>query len=93
MKTTSDLADQIASTHGLAKSDAKKVIEAVLANITAAVASGEEVSLNGFGKFKLKESPERQGRNPSTGDAITIAASKKMTFAPAKQARDRVNGA
>ena len=74
------------------KADARKVIDAILANITAAVATGEEVSLNGFGKFKLKDTPERQGRNPSTGEAITIAASRKLTFAPAKAVRDRMNG-
>ena len=85
MTTTSDLAEQISNTHGLA-------IDAILANITAAVATGEEVSLNGFGKFKLKDTPERQGRNPSTGEAITIAASRKLTFAPAKAVRDRMNG-
>ena len=92
MTTTSDLAEQISNTHGLAKADARKVIDAILANITAAVATGEEVSLNGFGKFKLKDTPERQGRNPSTGEAITIAASRKPTFAPAKAVRDRLNG-
>ncbi|KAK0359283.1 hypothetical protein LTR94_031947, partial [Friedmanniomyces endolithicus] len=51
MTTTSDLAEQLSNTHGLAKADARKVIDAILANITAAVATGEEVSLNGFGKF------------------------------------------
>ena len=92
MTTTSDLAEQISNTHGLAKADARKVIDVILANITAAVATGEEVSLNGFGKFKLKDTPERRGRNPSTGEAITIAASRKLTFAPAKAVRDRLNG-
>ena len=92
MTTTSDLAEQLSNTHGLAKADARKVIDAILANITAAVATGEEVSLNGFGKFKLKDTPGRQGRNPSTGEAITIAASRKLTFAPAKAVRDRMNG-
>lgn len=91
--TTGDLATQIANSHGLSKADAQRVISAFLADITAAVAKGEEVSLNGFGKFKLKESAERQGRNPSTGEAITIAASKKLTFAASKQVRDRLNDA
>ncbi|WP_343076131.1 HU family DNA-binding protein [Klebsiella pneumoniae] len=40
----------------------------------------------------MKDTPERQGRNPSTGEAITIAASRKLTFAPAKAVRDRMNG-
>lgn len=90
--TTSDLADHLVNTHGLAKSDAVRVVGAVFANVAAAVAKGEEVSINGFGKFKVKDAPERQGRNPATGEAITIAAQRKLTFAPAKQVRDRMNG-
>jgi DNA-binding protein HU-beta len=53
---------------------------------------GEEVSLNGFGKFKVKDSPAREGRNPSTGATIQIAASRKLTFAPAKAVKDKLNG-
>lgn len=90
--STTNLADKLAETHGLAKADARKVIDAVFADITAAVAAGEEVSINNFGKFKLKETPERQGRNPSNGEAITIAAQRKLTFTPGKQTRDRMNG-
>ncbi|RSU64367.1 HU family DNA-binding protein, partial [Sphingomonas sp. S-NIH.Pt3_0716] len=55
-----------------------------------AAAKGEEISLPGFGKFKVKDTPERSGRNPSTGEAITIAASKKITFTPAKALKDRL---
>lgn len=55
-----------------------------------AVAAGEEVSLPGFGKFRLKDRPARAGRNPATGEAITIAASKKLTFTPAKALKDRL---
>ncbi|MDR6790128.1 DNA-binding protein HU-beta [Sphingomonas sp. BE138] len=91
--STADLAAQLSKTHGLDKGDARKVIDAVFAEIVAAVARGEEVSLNGVGKFKLKETAERQGRNPASGEAMTIAAQRKITFAPAKQVRDRLNGA
>ena len=90
--STSDLAEQLSSVHDLSKADAKKIVEAVFADITDAVAKGDEVSINGFGKFKVKDSPERQGRNPATGEAITIAASRKISVAPAKQVRDRMNG-
>ena len=78
--STSDLAEQLSSVHDLSKADAKKIVEAVFADITDAVAKGDEVSINGFGKFKVKDSPERQGRNPATGEAITIAASRKISF-------------
>ncbi len=88
----SDLADAIASNHGIAKTDARKIVDAVFAAIGDAAAKGEEVSLNGFGKFKVKDSPEREGRNPATGEAMTIKASKKLTFTVAKAVKDKLNG-
>ena len=50
------------------------------------------MSLPGFGKFKVKETPEREGRNPASGERIKIAASKKLTFSPAKPVKDLLNG-
>ena len=46
----------------------------------------------GFGKFKVKDTPAREGRNPSTGAPIAIAAAKKLTFTPAKAIKDVLNG-
>ncbi len=88
----SDLADAIAADQGIAKTDARKIVDAVFAAISDAAAKGEEVSLNGFGKFKVKDSPEREGRNPATGEAMTIKASKKLTFTVAKAVKDKLNG-
>jgi DNA-binding protein HU-beta len=64
----------------------------VFATIADAAAKGEEISLNGFGKFKVKATPAREGRNPATGAAMQIAASKKLAFAPAKAVKDKLNG-
>lgn len=88
----SDLAENVAAQTGSTKADARKVVDAVFAAITDAVAKGEEISLNGFGKFKVKDTPARDGRNPATGETIKIAASKKLSFAPAKAVKDRLNG-
>ncbi|WP_404477350.1 HU family DNA-binding protein [Novosphingobium sp. BL-52-GroH] len=88
----SDLADVIAASNGLTKADARKVVDAVFDAIGDAAAKGDEISLNGFGKFKVKDSPEREGRNPATGEAMTIKASKKLGFAPAKAIKDKLNG-
>lgn len=87
-----DIAEVVAADQGIAKTEARKIVDAVFAAITDAAAKGEEISLNGFGKFKVKDQPERQGRNPATGQAITIAASKKLGFIPAKAVKDRING-
>ncbi len=88
----SDLAEAVAASHDLSKADARKLVDAVIGAIADAAANGDEVSLSGFGKFKVKDSPARQGRNPSTGATIEIAASKKLTFTPAKAVKDRLNG-
>ncbi|RVT93138.1 HU family DNA-binding protein [Sphingomonas crocodyli] len=88
----SDLADQIAASHGITKADAKKIVDTVFAGIADAAAKGEEVSLPGFGKFKVKASAAREGRNPSTDATIQIAASKKLGFTPAKAIKDKLNG-
>lgn len=86
------LAEAIAAEHGLTKTDARTYVDAVFTAIANAAVNGNEVSLNGFGKFKIKDSPAREGRNPSTGQTIQIAASKKLTFTPAKAVKDQLNG-
>lgn len=89
----SDLAEKVATEHDLPKAKVKAVLESTFGKLAEAVASGEEVALPGFGKFKLSERAARQGRNPATGEVIQIAASRKPTFAPAKPLRDRLNPA
>ena len=89
---TSDLIDQTAADNGLTKAQAKTIVDGVLAQIAAAAAKGEEVNLPGFGKFKVQDRPARQGRNPATGATIQIAATKKVTFQPAKALKDAVAG-
>lgn len=88
---TADLAETIANGHGLTKTDARKIVDAVFEAIADAAAKGDEISLNAFGKFKIKDTPAREGRNPSTGATIQIAASRKLTFAPAKAVKDKIN--
>ena len=89
---TADLIDHVSREAGMEKGAAKKAIEAVLAGIVDAAKKGEEVNLPGFGRFKVKDSPARQGRNPATGETIEIAASKKLGFSPAKQVKDALTG-
>lgn len=87
-----DLADALAAGYDLSKAEARKLVDTVFASIADAAAKGEEISLAGFGKFKVKDSPAREGRNPATGEAMTIAASRKLAFTPAKAVKDRLNG-
>jgi DNA-binding protein HU-beta len=90
---TAELIDLIAAQDDkLTKGQAKTLVDAVLGAIRDAAVRGEEISLPGFGKFKVQAKPARTGRNPSTGAAIEIAASKKVVFQPAKVLKDAVNG-
>jgi len=73
-----ELIAKVADAHSVSKAQAKSIVEVILKNIADAAASGTEVSLPGFGKFKV--TLEREGRNSSRGERIKIAASKKLTF-------------
>lgn len=92
MTTTSDIADKIAGEQNITKAQAKAIVDSVFKEIATAAASGSETSIPGFGKFEVKDTPAREGRNPSTGATIKIAASKKVTFAPGKALKDALNG-
>jgi len=87
-----DLVNVVANETELTKSSVDAVITATLDAITAALKEGEKVQLIGFGTFEVKESSEREGRNPKTGETITIAASKKPSFSASKVLKDSVNG-
>ena len=86
-----ELAEQIASKHGVEKKQARQLVEGVFTAVVQAATKGEEVSIPGFGKFKVASRDARQGRNPATGETIQIAASKKLAFTPAKQVKDAMN--
>jgi DNA-binding protein HU-beta len=63
----------------------------LLKSIVSAAVSNDEVSLAGFGNFKVKASPEREGRNPANGEKIKIAASKRLSFSLVKAVKDALN--
>lgn len=90
---TAEIADALAAADDkITKTQAKALVDGVFKAIAEAAAKGEEVSIPGFGKFKVQDKPARIGRNPATGEAIEIAATKKVAFTPAKQLKDAVNG-
>ena len=78
--TKSEFIDRVASQSGLSKKDAGTAVDAVINSIEDALRSGEEVSFTGFGKFHVAERGAREGRNPRTGETMTIAASKVPRF-------------
>ena len=67
-------------------------VNAVLEASGSTIAAGDKVILPGFGTFEGRQRPARQGRNPSTGEAVMIAAKKAPAFKPGKALKDKVNG-
>ncbi len=85
-----DLVDHVVKETGMTKKDSEKAINAVFEGITSALAKGDKVQLVGFGTFEVRERQAREGRNPSTGEKITIAASKAPAFKAGKALKDMV---
>ena len=86
-----DLVEAVAERTGLAKSDAARAVEAVLGAVTETLQRGEAIALSGFGTFVTKVRPARTGRNPRTGEAIAIAASRVPAFKAGKGLKDALN--
>jgi DNA-binding protein HU-beta len=90
--TKTQLIDAVSASAGHTKKDTETVIEALIAEVSGALAKGEKVDLRGFGNFVAREKKARQGRNPKTGETIEIAARKAVAFKPSKELATKVNG-
>ena len=86
-----ELCVTLAAKTGLTKRDAEKYTEAFFATITEALYQGDKVQLVGFGTFEVKDRPARKARNPRTGEAIDVAASKAPVFKAGKTLKDSLN--
>ena len=90
MKTGELIAVLASANPKLTRIQVKTVLDSVFAHISEAAAKGDEVTLAGFGKFKVQNRPARKGTNPRTGQPVEIAASKKLVFVAAKSVREAV---
>lgn len=86
-----ELIDAVSAATGQAKTDVARTVDAVFEAMTSALKQGDSVSLVGFGTFAVKTRAARTGRNPRTGEAIEIAASKMPAFKAGKGLKDAVN--
>lgn len=85
-----ELIDVVAKKGELTKKDAEKAVNAVLDAVTDALAAGEKIQIVNFGTFEVKTRAARTGRNPKTGEAMQIAASKTPAFTAGKGLKDAV---
>ena len=86
-----DLVDVVAEAADISKASAARAVDAMTAAITNALKKQEPVVLAGFGTFIVRERAARTGRNPRTGEAIEIKASKTLGFKPGKALKVAVN--
>lgn len=86
-----ELVDAIAAAADITKVQAGKALDAVLESITETLKKGDKVTLIGFGTFETRERAARTGRNPQTGEEISIAASTTPAFKAGKKLKDALN--
>ncbi|WP_374989477.1 HU family DNA-binding protein (plasmid) [Priestia megaterium] len=85
-----ELIDAVTTKSDLTKQDSKKAVDALFETISNTLAEEEKIQLLGFGTFEVRERAERTGRNPQTGEEMTIPASKVPTFKPGKELKEAI---
>jgi DNA-binding protein HU-beta len=86
-----ELIDAISGDTGLTRKQAESAVDALVYEVTAGVFAGSPVRITGFGTFKLRERAARRGRNPQTGAAVRIKASRGIGFTPGLQLKADLN--
>ena len=89
--TKAELIDSIASKTDLPKGTAERIVATIFDDIVVALKGGDKVHISGFGTFQVSDRKARTGRNPKTGEAIQISASRSAKFKPGKTLKDSLN--
>ncbi len=90
--TKADMAESLFKELGLSKRDASDLVDIFFQELVAPLAAGEQVKLSGFGNFDLRDKNERPGRNPKTGEEVSIPARRVVTFRAGPKLKARVEG-
>ena len=88
--TMKQIAAELAESHDLPKKQAEAILSDLVTVTTRHLKKGDKIRLTGLGILQVRARPARMGRNPATGEAIKIKASKKITFRPAKELKETV---
>ncbi|MBV5338038.1 MAG: integration host factor subunit alpha [Deltaproteobacteria bacterium] len=89
--TKADIFEKVQKVIGLSKNESAEMVEAVFAIMKSTLESGENLKISGFGSFIVKQKADRRGRNPQTGETITIEARRILTFKPSGILKDQIN--
>ena len=89
--TKADLVEKVAKEADMTKKDAEQLVEIIFDSITGSLNKGEKIELRGFGSFRVRERGARRGRNPKTGDPVSIPAKRVPYFKPGKELKELIN--
>ena len=89
--TKAELVDDVANAAELTKKDAERLVKIVFESIIESLNQGEKIELRGFGSFRVRERGARRGRNPKTGEAVSIPAKRVPYFKPGKELKELIN--
>ena len=89
--TKAELVEGVAEAAELTKKDAERLVEIVFESIIETLNQGEKIELRGFGSFRVRERGARRGRNPKTGDPVSIPAKRVPYFKPGKELKELIN--
>jgi integration host factor subunit beta len=89
--TKADLVERVAREADMTKKDAEQLVEIIFDSITDTLNKGEKIELRGFGSFRVRERNSRKGRNPKTGDSVSIPAKRVAYFKPGKELKELIN--
>ena len=89
--TKNDIVEKITDQLEFTRKDSLDLLEGVISIMKQTLASGEDIKISGFGKFEVKQKADRRGRNPQTGEDLTIEARRILTFKPSALLRDAIN--
>ena len=89
--TRATLSEAIYQEVGLSRNESSELLEAVLSEITNALAEGETVKLSSFGSFSIRQKGLRIGRNPKTGEEVPILPRRVLVFRPSQVLKNRIN--
>ncbi len=87
----SQLIKSVAEKSDLSQKQVSEALNLIEATIIDSLKAGEKVQLSGFGTFEVRERAERKGRNPKTGEVVTVSACKYLAFVSAKAVKDTLN--
>jgi integration host factor subunit alpha len=89
--TKADIIETFRSKNGLTKKRSSELVESLIEIMKDALACGDDILISGFGKFRVRNGPEKKGRNPNTGETVIIKPRRRVSFKCSGKLRERIN--